>query len=170
MIKIKRLRGRLKLWNLEVFRNIFTKIREANDLLDDIQRRTASDGDSEDLFNQELNQISKLNGLLAKRHALLFKKNRLLWLKDGDRNSAFFHRLHSTQCSRASITTVQVDENFYNLDSNIGNQVASYYQCLFSKDDALSQDYSILQNISWPTISEEQNDLLTSIPTDEEIK
>lgn len=98
------------------------------------------------------------------------RKNRLQWLKDGDRNSAFFHRLHRTQRSKASITTVQVDDNFNTVDEEIGNQVVSYYQRLFSKDDTLENDYSILQSFSWATISDSQNDMITTISTEEKIK
>lgn len=76
------------------------EIQQASNHLDHIQQSISVEGDSDDLFNEEMNQTSKVNGLLARRHALISQKNRL---QDGDRNSAFFHRLHSAQKSRASI-------------------------------------------------------------------
>lgn len=122
--KLKQLRSRLKIWNREVFQNVYTEIQHTADLLDQIQQRTSNEGNSEELFEWEMNQISKLNGLLAHHQALLFQKNRLQWLQDRDRNSTFFHRLHSTKKSRASIKMVQVGD----LDSEIGNHVVSYYE------------------------------------------
>lgn len=65
-------------------------------------------------------QIATLNGLLARRHALLTQKNRLQWLKDGDRNSAFFHRIYSTRKSYALIKMVQIDDTFVTIDLQIG--------------------------------------------------
>lgn len=128
------------------------------------------EGDSSDLFNEEMNQTSKVNGLLARRHALISQKNRLTWLKDGDRNSAFFHRLHSTQKSKASIKTIQVGNCFITLDNEIGAHVVAYYERLFAKDQDLSSDYSILNSFSWPTISPNHNLLLRATPSHDEIR
>lgn len=93
-----------------------------------------------------MNQISKLNGLIARRDALISQNNRLQWLKDGNKNLAFFHRLHSSRKSKASIKIVQVGDSFITVDTEIGNHVGSYYKNLFSKDYNLLQDFTILQN------------------------
>lgn len=146
--KLKCLRGKLRTWNLESFRNIHTEIQRESAILDQIQQRISIDGDSDNLFLNEMNQTSKVNGLLARRHALISKKNCLQWLKDGERNSSFFHRLHSTNKSRASIKMVQVGDYFITLDSAIGQHVVFYYQQLFSRDTNLLSDFSFLNHFN----------------------
>lgn len=69
--KLKCLKSRLKIWNVEVFRNIFTKIQHASDALDRIQRSIADHRDSDAKFEEEMNQIAMLNGLLARHQSML---------------------------------------------------------------------------------------------------
>lgn len=93
------------------FRNIFNEIQLATVELDNVQREIADFGDNDDEFEREMNQIVKVNGLLAQRQAFIRQKNRFQWLKDGyHQNSAFFHHLHSSSKVRASINIVQVGE------------------------------------------------------------
>lgn len=116
-----------------------------------------------------MNLIATLNGFLAHHHAMLSQKNILQWLQDGDINSGFFRRLHSTQKSRASINTVQVGDTFVTLESDIGHHVVNYYKKLFAKDELLSLDFAVLSNFDWPHVSPKQNMLLTATPFSEEI-
>lgn len=51
-----------------------------------------------------------------------------------DQNSAFFHRLHSSKKSRASINIVQVGDEFITLTSDIGHHIVDFYGKLFKED------------------------------------
>lgn len=88
--KLRRLKACLRHWNNDVFHNINDEIEQATQKLNEIQQIIAISGDSDANFEIEMNCLSHLNDLLSRRHALLTQKNRLQWLKYGDRNSAFF--------------------------------------------------------------------------------
>lgn len=62
-----------------------------------------------------------------------------------------------------------MDDSFITLELEIGHHIVAYYERLFAKDDRLSQDFSILNNFSWPAITDDQNLLLTATPSLEEI-
>lgn len=82
----------------------------------------------------------------------------------------FFHRIHSTRKSRASIKTVQVENSFINVESEIGQHVVNYYKKLFAKDDTLDTNFGCLQKISWSQVSSDQNSLLKANPSQEEVR
>lgn len=71
MAKLKRLKGRLKIWNRDVFRNIYVEIDREIAELERIQRLVATDGDSDDLLEAEMSQASKLNCLLGRRQTMI---------------------------------------------------------------------------------------------------
>lgn len=70
--KLKRLRIKLKIWNRVTFGNVHTKIQRSLDKLGNIQHNVAVEGDSDDLFNQEMNCTLEINGLLARLQSLTF--------------------------------------------------------------------------------------------------
>lgn len=162
--KLRRLKICLRDWNVQHFRNIYVEIEHATADLNNVQNMIATTGDTNDLFDPEMNCLTRLNDLIARRHTFLTQKNRLQWLKDGDWNSSFFHRLHGYRSSRASISTIQVDNAFITVDEDIGAHAADYYEKLFKLDPLLSSDYSILDSFNWSTVSYDQNLLLTAAP------
>lgn len=117
-----------------------------------------------------MSQISALNTLLGRRHTMIIQKNHLQWLRDGDKNSAFLHRLHNTRTSRATIKTVHVGEQFLTVAANIGQHIVHYYTKLFERDSSLHGDYSILHNFNWQHVSTNQSQYLTASPSIDEVR
>lgn len=52
------------------FWDVFVEIQQASTELDNIQRAIADERDNDDHFELKMNQIVKINGLLARRQAL----------------------------------------------------------------------------------------------------
>lgn len=63
--KLKCLKRHLKAWNSDVYRNVFNEIQLAAETLDATQQRISLEGDSDELFNMEMNQTAALNGVLV---------------------------------------------------------------------------------------------------------
>lgn len=75
--KFKRLKHMIRHWNLVVFRDIFVELEAATASLDEIQQEISVQGDSDQLFNEEMHHTSIVNRLFAQRHALLTQRGRL---------------------------------------------------------------------------------------------
>lgn len=58
--KLKKLKARLRDWNLQVFRKVFEEIDNAYADLDAIQNDIATNGDSDASFNIEMNYLNRV--------------------------------------------------------------------------------------------------------------
>lgn len=62
---------------------------------------------------------------------------------------------------------MEVGDSFITIETEIGHHIVSFFETLFKADNSLSTDYSFLDSLDWKKASDEQNLLLTSIPSDE---
>ena len=107
--KLKGLKGKLKVWNKEVFGNVGTRKAEA------LHRVGCWDNLEKDreLSLEESEERAKARDDY-KRWSLLEEaswrqKSRELWLKEGDRNTGFFHKMANSHRRRNAINKIKIN-------------------------------------------------------------
>ena len=60
------------------------------------------------------------------------QKSRELWLKEGDKNTCFFHRMANSHRRRNCIRKVRVNGNWFEDEASIKREVAASFQCSLS--------------------------------------
>ncbi|XP_038984384.1 uncharacterized protein LOC120111405 [Phoenix dactylifera] len=100
---------RLRRWNREVVGNIFRRLEEVEGMIADLQGREDREGELEE------GEMADLRRYLASHHSLLHQqetiwrqKSRVQWVKEGDRNTSFFHRSAVIRRQRNMIRSLRV--------------------------------------------------------------
>eukprot|EP00253_Pinus_taeda_P007997 PITA_07997 len=106
--KLQFLKKEIKQWNHTTFGNIFSAQATLNQEMKQIQNRIIAKGRTEDLTKQEQSIEDQLHNRAQQEEILWRQKSRIRWLKEGDKNTKFFHK-----------TTVQ--RRMHNLISHIQN-------------------------------------------------
>jgi hypothetical protein len=131
--KIKALKLDLKKWNEEVFGNI-----ECNKskLLDDLRELDAIEEDRA-LDSAELakkGEVSReLEACLLMEEISWRQKSRILWLKEGDKCSKFFHSMANSHRRHNSIDSLMIEGNLTNNQAVISEHIVKFYQKLFEE-------------------------------------
>jgi hypothetical protein len=150
-------------WNSLHFGNIHKQINDTLKLLDITQKTTPSHSS----FELEISLKVDLDNLLIKEESLWRSKSRESWLTCKDLNTKYFHL--STLIRRSNAV------NFLKLDSGvwvssrteIGDHFSAHFTNIFTSTNPHIEPE--MQNLFTPFITEEENDLLCSIPAKEEI-
>ncbi|CAH9075119.1 unnamed protein product [Cuscuta europaea] len=138
--KIQVLKKELRIWNKEVFGNIFDDIKLCEKEVLESERKfeeNPCDINREDLFHKK--------GLLTQKYKLEKKfwkqKAHINWLKEGDRNSNFFHLYVKIRQRKQSITSIkQSADNILTSLSGIGNEVVRFFTNLYTEKNPVSYD------------------------------
>jgi hypothetical protein len=108
--KLKNLKKTLKLWNKHTFGSIFDSQKELMQQMGEIQQRIREQGLTDDLKDQEIRVNQKLEDRKKQEEILWKQKSRVLWLKEGECNTKFFHRTAIQRRHSNKITHLISDE------------------------------------------------------------
>ena len=60
----------------------------------------------------------------------------MLWLKEGDNNTKFFHKMANSNRRRNFMEKMEVDGTTYHVDSDIRDNVVHFYESLYTKSES----------------------------------
>ncbi|KAL8556379.1 hypothetical protein ACS0TY_003989 [Phlomoides rotata] len=142
----------------------------ASEALNVIQAESALYRDSDDRLLAEINCTVYLNTVLHKHQINSTQRNRLQWLKDGDRNSQFFYTMNRIRKTSIGLSSLVVDGEITFDPGIISDSVVQFYTDLFMAQDQVTYDDSILGNFIHPVVDPTENDSLNALPSVEEIR
>ena len=90
--KFKLLKARLKKWNNDTFGNIFHSKLHLEKELEEVEHACKTEGRMEDKNHHEITLSSQIEERCKHEEILWKKKSRVSWMKEGERNIAFFHK------------------------------------------------------------------------------
>jgi hypothetical protein len=83
----------------------------------------------------------ELDLVLQQEEAMWFQKSRSQWIKDGDRNTRYYHVKTITRRRRNRILMLKNEQNdWFENEEDLKHMVSDYYKSLFTRPD---------QNIQW---------------------
>ena len=163
--KLKALKGILKVRNKEVFGNVGTKKAKALrrvSFWDNIEKeRELSLAESEERVKAR--DYYKKWSLLEE--ISWRQKSRELWLKDGDRNTSFFHRMANSHRRRNALKNIRINDSWFTEDYAIQKGVVDAFQNLLS-DQGMAPWFP---NIPFDFIDEEDSNRIEGKFTEDEV-
>jgi hypothetical protein len=167
--KLKRLKVALKAWNSLVFKNIFDRVRAAEESL--IL--------AESLFDEIPSAENKEKWALAQQafsselrieNSYLRQKARLKWVVDGDMNSRFFHSSIRKKANLLFIREIlREDQSMVSSQSGVIDVIVSHFQSYLGSPSASGEVSDILSFIPHFVVADE-GDALACPPTTDEIR
>lgn len=167
--KLKLLKQELKSWNKVVLGDVNLNVDKAQANLDRIQEMGNTTGYTESLQKQEMEAQVGLHKALIDQEDFWKEKSIINWHTQGDRNTAFFHRVIKVQNASKRMTTLKNGNLILDEAADIENHVLQYYKELFAKENNCSSN-GLIDSVIPPVVSNEDNTMLTNLPTREEVK
>jgi hypothetical protein len=130
---LKALKVDLKLWNKQVFGNVDSlKKARLEDLcmLDRLEEERCLD--SNELLRKNL-IASDLERIILQEEISWRQKSRVLWLKEGDKCTKFFHRIANSNRRSNSIECLSVNGSVTSAQPAIKDHIVQFYESLFSE-------------------------------------
>ncbi|XP_058761311.1 uncharacterized protein LOC131634691 [Vicia villosa] len=167
--KLRRLKLRLRDWNREVFVWIDLKVKEEVDNLNMLDNLLVDNiGDNVEALVSNRREVSKeIWNNLNMKESVLRLKSRQLWLKEGDKNSRFYHNSIKDKQRRNLISSLEGRNGRVEGVENIKNEVFCYFQD-FSKEE--NRERPILEDLLLNWLCEGDADWLERTFTEEEIR
>jgi hypothetical protein len=168
--KLRRLKASLKLWAKNQASPLEDR-RRAQETLELHQQVMEVAPITQTLLKQEAENQSKLHKTCREEEIYWRMKSRALWLQDGDKNTAFFHKHTQSRINYNSIEEIHWQDQVYNDAHSIKQAAHSHFKDLYS---AASTDY--LDPLAYPIsevpnlITEDENLMLNRPISDKEIK
>jgi hypothetical protein len=169
--RLKNFKQSLKHWNRTSFGNIFQSIKDIESRLVVIQETFISGIRTPELMAEEDQLLSQLEQRRQQEEILWKQKSRVQWLKEGEKNTKFFHRtmIHRRHINR--ITHLEDEHgNLLRENSRIEEELTRHYQNLMTENQHNSEEAIARVTSHIPSlVTPAQNAALTRPITQEEV-
>jgi hypothetical protein len=157
--RLKNFKQLLKQWNKNNFGNILQSIQDIESKLVEIQKTFISGSRTTELMREEAKLQEQLEERRKQEEVLWKQKSRVQWLKEGEKNTKFFHRamMHRRHVNR--ITHLEDSQgNPVREHSQIEAELINYYQDLLTetKEDRTTAIQRVTRHIP-SLVTSEQN-------------
>lgn len=143
----------LKAWSEDKFCPIFRELKKKRRAL----RKLNKGGLSRDEGEKRRSLVRDIEGLVRHEEAYWRQRSRVLWLKEGDRNSKFFHQRASGRKRRNTIRKLIDEEGMEHVgDEALGAVAVDYFKIIFSSSNPPQIDRA-LQDFQ-PRVTAEMNE------------
>jgi hypothetical protein len=162
--KVKETQDRLHDWSTVNFGKVTKEISKKRNQLKKLWKRNRSES-----RDTEIRRVSsELDELLHREEMMWRQRSRIDWLKEGDRNTKFFHRKASWRQNKNKIERIKDARGVW-LDNpdEIKANTNQFFKNLYTRDQTICPDE--LLNMIHSPISQEINEDLCREFTDEEI-
>ncbi|XP_062014625.1 uncharacterized protein LOC133731216 [Rosa rugosa] len=165
--KMRELGLQLSAWHRTEFNKQQTEMKVIQEKLRDLMRQPHSVRAYEE---QKLLHV-QYSQLLSSQEKYWKQRSRALWLKEGDRNTAYFHRKASNRRSRDMIRGLLDENDVWQVEpQEIKRLLSSYCQGIFSADQVNVESLETVVAAVPRKVTDEMNHALLASYTNEEIK
>jgi hypothetical protein len=169
--RLKNFKQHLKNWNKTTFGNILQSIQTIEHRLEELQQTFISGLRTPDLMKEEAELQVELDEWKKQEEIMWRQKSRVQWLKEGERNTKFFHRavVHHRYINR--ITQLEdAQGNPIREHKLIAGELNSYYKELLMETNENREDaiQKITRHIP-KLVTQEQNEALMRPITQDEV-
>ena len=133
--KLKVLKANLKKWNMEEFSDLaFKKNNLLTELMDlDAREELVGLSDEDQICHLQIK--GDIEQLASLEEIPWRQKSRALYVKEGDNNTRFFHRLANSHRNASQIKRIEVDGVLYEDEPDVRSQLVFFYQGLFKETE-----------------------------------
>ena len=166
--KLSRLKRCLKVWNKEVFGNVFERVQAAEEEVAQRERIYDISGSAQDRVSFSEARARLQHALLCEE-SFLRQQSSVRWIREGDSNTRFFHAMVRKKRHTSYIHRIQeADSSWISEPTAIASSAVSYFRELLSVGTSQFQrdDFSFIPDL----VSEEDDADLCREPTLEEVR
>jgi hypothetical protein len=133
--KLKALKEDLKFWNKHVFGDVNLKQLQLLADLSQLDEKEEMGGLSSTEQDSRKAVMVELDNLAHLEETSWRQKSRVLWLKEGNNNTKFFHKMANSNRRRNYMEKVEVDDIVNENDTEIRDNVVSFYEDLYQEKE-----------------------------------
>ena len=153
-------------WSGEKFGKLGKQIAEVEKKLSEIQNQAISDDNCRSRMELE----AKLDDLHAKHEAYWYLRSRVAEVRDGDRNTSYFHHKASQRKKRNYVHGLFDEQGCWREDGeDIERIFTDYFSSIFESSNPLESSLDEVLSLIDPVITDDYNQILRQPYTKEEI-
>ena len=151
--KLKVLKADLKKWNREVFGDLAFRKKNLLTELMGLDAREESVGLSKEDQHRRIQLKGDIEHLASLEEISWRQKSRALFVKEGDNNTHFFHRLANSRKNANLIKRIEVDGVLYEDEADVRSQLVLFYQGLYKETEVW---HPTMDGLDFACIEEEE--------------